>query len=172
MDMEERLMDFDLHAGRSYRYLRLANNNLKTKLTYVKDTPRANASAFKEFEQALLGLDFPLNMLESIYKILAAILMIGEIRFKQSDNPEKKAELEDQGIPDKIAGLLKVDVKKFKWALLNYCFIKNGQPEKRRHTADEARDARDILASTIYARLVDYIVNIINQKLALGRAVL
>jgi len=36
----------------------------------------------------------------------------------------------------------------------------------------QARDARDVLAQNIYTRLVDFIVNTINQKLAFNRAVL
>lgn len=171
MDAEERLKDFHLESGRTYRYLRIPDSYTKSKLNHVRDDPLGNAIKFKDFEQCLLGLDISQDNLESIYKIFAAILILGDVRFKEA-NTDRKAALEDPRIIAKIAELLKVDEKKFQWSLLNFCLIVNGNVEKRRHSADEARDARDVLAGTIYARLVDFIVNTINHKLAFNRAIL
>jgi myosin III len=171
MDAEERLRDFSLESGRTYRYLRIPEHYQKSKLNYVRDDPMGNALKFKDFEQSLLALDISQDILDSIYNILAAILILGEVRFKESDL-DRRAALVDPKIVTSIATLLKVDEKKFQWALLNYCIIIQGNVEKRRHTADQARDARDVLAGTIYSRLVDFIVNTINQKLAFNRAIL
>lgn len=71
-----------------------------------------------------------------------------------------------------VAELLKLDEKKFSWALLNYCMIVNGNAVRRKHTYEEAKDARDVLANTIYQRLVDWIVNTINVKFTLTRSLL
>lgn len=171
MESEERLRDFDLEGGRQYRYLRIPEVYVKSRLNYIRDDPEGNVVRFKEFEQALLALDISQDTLESIYKILAAILILGDVRFKESSN-DRKAALVDPEIVSKIATLLQVDEKKFQWSLLNYCLIIEGNVEKRRHSPDQARDSRDVLAGTIYSRLVDFIVNIINQKLAFGRAIL
>lgn len=70
------------------------------------------------------------------------------------------------------AQLLKVDEKKFCWALCNYCVVVKGSAVKRKHTRTEAEEARSVLASGIYYRLVDWIVNVINLKLSFTRAVL
>lgn len=72
----------------------------------------------------------------------------------------------------KAAELLGVDVKKFTWSLNNYCLIKKGSAIRRKHTVEEAREARDVLANTIYQRLVDWIINNINYKLSVTRTLL
>jgi myosin-3 len=168
MDSEERLEDYNLEAGRNYRYLRIPVSRPTTKIKYVRDDPKGNFEKFKKLEENLLALDFSPDNLETIHRILAAILLLGEVRF----NDETEAELEEPEIVNKIANLLKLDEKKLQWSLLNYCIIVKGSAEKRRHSPDEARDARDVLASTIYNRLVDWIVNTINAKLSMGRAIL
>lgn len=171
MENEERLKDFHLEGGRQYRYLRIPDIYTKSRLNYVRDDPIGNVVKFKDFEQSLLALEISQDTLESIYKIFAAILILGDVRFKESDT-DRKAALVEPDIVGKIAELLKVDEKKFQWSLLNYCLVIKGNVEKRRHSADEARDARDVLAGTIYSRLVDFITNTINQKLAFNRAIL
>lgn len=171
MEAEERLRDFHLEGCRQYRYLRVPDVYIKSRLNHVRDDPVANSAKFKDFELALLALGMSQDTLESVYKILAAILILGDVRFKDCDH-DRKAALVDPRIVGVIAELLEVDEKKFQWSLLNYCIIINRNVEKRRHSADEARDARDVLAGTIYSRLVDFIVNTINQKLAFNRAML
>ncbi|XP_052892100.1 neither inactivation nor afterpotential protein C [Anopheles moucheti] len=168
MDAEERLLDFSLEGGRNYRYLRISEAMSSDKLKYCRDDIAGNVKAFKEFEEQLLALELSQDILETIYRTLAAILLLGEVRFKETDGV---TELEDFEVITKIAALLQLDEKKFQWALLNYCVIVRGSAERRRHTADEARDARDVLAATIYSRLVDWITNTINQKLSFGRAI-
>jgi myosin III len=168
---EERLKDFHLEGGRTYRYLRIPEVFEKSKLNHVRDDPVGNVLKFKDFEQALLALEISQDTLDSIYRILAAILILGDVRFKESDH-DRKAALVDPRTVKSIAELLRVDEKKFQWSLMNYCVIIKGNVEKRRHSPDEARDARDVLAGNLYSRLVDYIVNTINQKLALNRAIL
>lgn len=170
MDREERLRDFSLNSGRRLNFLRGASGQ-KMKLTYVKDTPSENVRKFKEFESNLLKLDFTADQIDTIYKIFAAILLLGELKFDLAENSATYADLLNPEMASLVAHLLKVDEKKFQWALLNYCVIAQGHAERRRHTPDQAREARDSLASNIYSRLVDYIVNMVNSKLAFGRAV-
>jgi myosin III len=192
MDTEERLKDFSLETGRHYRYLRVPDKFIKSNLDFVRDDTLGNPLKFKDFEQALLTLDISPNILESIYKVFAAILILGEIRFKDSESDRKAALVETENAK-KISTLLGIDEKKFQWALVNYCIVCQGNVEKRRLTTgkiffksygyivipiflriiiDEARDARDVLAGTLYTRLVDFIINTINHKLAFNRAIL
>lgn len=160
---------FSLEGGRKYRYLRIDDENTETKLPYSRYDINANVGKFHEFESALKLMDFDEIQIYSIRKVLAAILILGDVRFTEDG---KFAAIETMQEVQKVAKLLEVDEKKFEWALVNYCLIQSGAAEKRKHTIDEARDARDVLASTIYLRLVDWIVNILNQKFAFGRAVL
>lgn len=68
------------------------------------------------------------------------------------------------------AELLGLDSKKFIWALINYCLIVKGSAVRKKHTCEEAKEARDVLANTLYQRLVDWIVNNINYKLSMTRS--
>lgn len=163
------LEKYHLEAGRAYRYLRLPETPQETKLPYHRDNPEANVARFNEFENGLKLLEFTEENIEDISSILSAILCLGNVCFSDID---KFAEIENVSEAHKVAKLLKLDEKKFEWALVNYCVVQGGKAERRRHTSDEARDARDALSATIYCRLVDWIANIINQKLAFNRAVL
>lgn len=169
MEAEQRLRDFSLERGRNYRYLRIPESTAGTKLKYVRDDIQGNVTAFHDFEQLLLGLELSPELVETFYRTLASVLLLGEVRFRDNDGV---TELEDYEVVGKVANLLKLDEKKFQWALLNYCVIIRGSAERRRHSADEARDARDVLAATIYTRLVDWLVNTINHKMSFGRAIL
>ncbi|XP_058452551.1 neither inactivation nor afterpotential protein C [Malaya genurostris] len=168
MEADGRLGEFSLKRGRHYRYLRIPESSSGSKLKYCRDNVKGNIRAFKEFEQLLISLEFSPESLETMNKTLAAILLLGEVRFRDNGNV---TELENFEIPSKVAALLKLDEKKFQWALLNYCVIIKGAAQKRRQTPDEARDARDVLAATIYNRLVDWLINTVNQKLSFGRAI-
>lgn len=158
-----------LDSGRNYRYLRVESEKLDCKLPYCRNDEDGNLTKFQEFEDDLKLLDFDEDQIQSIRKILAAILILGNVRFADDG---KFATIETTDEAMKVAQLLGLDEKKFEWALVNYCLVQSGVAEKRKHTNDEARDARDVLAGTIYSRLVDWIVNIINQKFAFGRAIL
>ncbi|XP_031623809.1 neither inactivation nor afterpotential protein C [Contarinia nasturtii] len=157
-----------LEAGQNYRYLRVRSEHLDCKLPYCRDDPEGNVTKFQEFEANLKLLDFEDEQIQSIRKILAAILILGNVRFTEDG---KYATIETTEEVHKVASLLAVDEKKFEWALVNYCLVQGGMAEKRKQTKDEARDARDVLAATIYSRLVDWIISIINQKFAFGRAI-
>lgn len=169
MNKLNELEGLTLESGHNYRYLRVESEKLDCKLPYCRNDEEGNVTKFQEFEAILKLLDFEDDQIASIRKILAAILILGNVRFTDDG---KFAIIETHDEVQKVAKLLEVDEKKFEWTLVNYCLVQGGKAEKRKHTNDEARDARDVLAATIYSRLVDWIVNIINQKFAFGRAVL
>lgn len=169
MNASNELGTYSLESGRSYRYLRIPEVKPASKLAYIRDDPEGNVEKFANFEAQLSEIGFVPEQLETIRKILAAILILGNVRYM---NDGKFAAVENTDVSQIVAKLLNIDEKKFQWSLENYCVIKSGTAERRKHTSDEARDARDVLAATIYCRLVDWIVNTINQKLAFSRAVL
>lgn len=76
----------------------------------------------------------------------------------------------DQLLRIAVAELLGLDSKKFIWALVNYCLVVKGSVIRKKHTCEEAKEARDVLANTLYQRLVDSIINIINYKLSMTRS--
>ncbi|KAL9925896.1 STKc_myosinIII_N_like and MYSc_Myo21 domain-containing protein ninaC [Glossina fuscipes fuscipes] len=168
MNSEGLLKEYNLKSERGYRYLRVPAEMQPTKLKYHRDDPKGNVEKYREFETILQDLDLNRKHLETIRKIFAAILNIGNIRFRQSG---KYAEVENTEMVTRIAELLRVDEKKFMWSLTNFIMVKGGVAERRQYTSEEARDARDAVSSTIYSRLVDWIINKINMNMAFPRAV-
>lgn len=169
MNSENLLKDYSLKPDRAHRYLRIPPDVLPTKLKYHRDDPQGNVEHYRQFETILQDLDFNYKQIETIRKTLAAILNIGNIRFRSSG---KYAEVDNTEIVTRIAELLRVDEKKFMWSLTNFIMVKGGIAERRQYTREEARDARDAVASTIYCRLVDWIINKINMAMAFPRTVL
>jgi myosin-3 len=72
----------------------------------------------------------------------------------------------------KVAELLQLDDKKLKWTFTNYCVVTGGESVRGKNNFDEAEETRDSLARSLYCRLVDWIVNLINTKLSFTRLVL
>uniref|UniRef100_A0A1B6LPF4 Neither inactivation nor afterpotential protein C n=1 Tax=Graphocephala atropunctata TaxID=36148 RepID=A0A1B6LPF4_9HEMI len=169
-ESEGTLSKYNLEEGRNYRYLGTSGSENDHKVPPgPREEPHRNIRKFKDFEKSLIDLEFEENHRELIFKTLAAILLLGDIKFEKQD--DGKAGLASNDTANKVAQLLDVDEKKFCWALCNYCVVLKGTAARRKHNVEEAREARDVLARGLYFRLVDWIVNTINLKLSLSRAV-
>lgn len=168
MEAAGKLNDYNLEPERKYRYLRVLDT--PPKLSSKRENPEENIQNFQVIEQYLKDLEFEEVEIESLWKIIAAILILGNVKFKDCNSGA--AEVENIEEAKKITTLLGLDESKFTWALINYCLVEKGTAVKRRHSTDEARDARDVLAGTIYKRLLDWLVNSINLKLSFSRSVL
>ncbi|KAJ4441704.1 hypothetical protein ANN_11562 [Periplaneta americana] len=170
LEASRRLEKYNLDGGRKYRYLRTQKTEGSTEnILGVREDPQGNVQKFREFEENLKQLGFQDEQLHTLYSLLAAILVLGEIRFQEGDDND--AEVGNPDVAAKVANLLGVDEKKFSWALINYCAVQKGTAVRRRHAKREAEEARDVLARGIYSRLVDWIVNVINYKLSFTRAI-
>ncbi|KAF4517215.1 hypothetical protein B566_EDAN005269 [Ephemera danica] len=167
------LEKYNLESGRRHRYLRsVTAPNGGAPANTVASDPAAtnnNVRSFENFEAALRNLEFSDDGIKTIKNMLAAILVLGELRFR--DGGDGKAEIENPRVASSVASLLSVDEKKLSWAMVNYCVVECGQAEKRRQSPEEAEEARDAFARALYSRLADWIVNSINLKLSFTRAV-
>lgn len=167
-DASGKLKDYYLPNGRRLRYLRITDKNIEKKRAFkVRNDPEHNVVKFEELIEHFKFMDMEEHC-ETIWKILAAILILGEIRFVEGNNGE--AELDNNEAANRVAELLGLDSKKFIWALINYCLIVKGSAMRRKHTCEEAKEARDVIANTLYQRLVDWIINVINYKLLMTRS--
>ncbi|KOB75911.1 putative myosin [Operophtera brumata] len=161
MDADNRLEELHLVKNRKHRYLRIQDENSKGPKG-VRENAENNVETYKEFIENLKAVDWEVEDIVFFETVLAAILVLGNVRFKEGKNGS--AEIENPEEANKVAILLSLDETKFLWALLNYCLIESGSAVKRKHSTDEARDARDTLASALYKRLIDWMVNIINSN--------
>ncbi|XP_076245850.1 STKc_myosinIII_N_like and MYSc_Myo21 domain-containing protein ninaC [Calliopsis andreniformis] len=167
LDATSKLKNYHLSPGRRMRYLRISDKGTERKRSFkVRNDPRGNVVKFDELKENLRILEME-EYSETIWKVLAAILLLGEIRFVEGNNGE--ADMDSNDAANKVAQLLNLDEKKFIWALVNYCAIVNGSVVRKKHSCEEAKEARDVLANTIYQRLVDWIVNTINHKFTVTR---
>lgn len=95
------LPKYMLEQGQRYRYLRqVATPSGCNGFAVPSDSNNAsnNSRQFESILQSLNDLEFGADNLESLKKILAAILLLGEIRFR--DGGGNKAEVENP----KVAG--------------------------------------------------------------------
>ncbi|XP_016842665.1 neither inactivation nor afterpotential protein C isoform X2 [Nasonia vitripennis] len=163
------LRQYLLPQGRRMRYLRVYEQDSvsgRKRSFKVRNDPHGNARKFEHIKECLKALELEEHC-ETIWRTLAAVLNLGDVRFIEGNGGE--AEVHNIETARSVAELLQLDVKKFTWSLCNYCVVKKGAAVRRRHTCDEAKEARDVLANTIYQRLVDWIVNNINEKLSVSR---
>lgn len=159
--------DYKLNTNRGYRYLRILEEERA-------ERPRVeinkNILKFKRIKDILREFEFTNEERDTIFRCLSAILILGEVRFQERE--DECAAIANVETAKEVAELLDTNEKKFRWALTNYCVLKDGAVMSKKNTCDEARDTRDVLANNIYSRLVDYVVARINQKLSLGKAIL
>ncbi|XP_011500567.1 PREDICTED: neither inactivation nor afterpotential protein C [Ceratosolen solmsi marchali] len=163
------LRQYLLPQGRRMRYLRVYESESisgRKRSFKVRNDPYGNARKFEHVKECLKALELEEHC-ETIWRTLAAILNLGDVRFIEGNGGE--AEVHNIETAKSVAELLNVDLKKFTWSLCNYCVIKKGTAVRRRNNCDEAKEARDVLANTIYQRLVDWIVNQINEKFSVSR---
>nr|XP_045621607.1 neither inactivation nor afterpotential protein C-like isoform X2 [Procambarus clarkii] len=153
-----RLSRYGLKVGRKYSYL----------AKHPYDNEVTNARKFAIIEQALEVIGFRERESHTIFLVLAAILILGNVEFTGN----QQAAIVDLEPVDEVCRLLDIEEKKLSWALCNHCRVKPDQSvESVRKTQHEAEHGRDSLARTLYCRVVDFLVNAINSKLSVTRLV-
>ncbi|XP_030764817.1 unconventional myosin-Va isoform X2 [Sitophilus oryzae] len=127
---------------------------------------------FEETENALNLLGFSEQDQENMFKILAGILHLGNIEFKQClIKVENEQDQEGCTIPntDKhlkiIADLLELDVQELKQWLVTRKIVSMRDVYFKPMTTEDAAFARDALAKHVYAELFNWIVMVINKAL-------
>lgn len=159
---------YKLEAEKNYRFLRLPEEN--TSDGRVMTTKR-NVEKFNAISTIMEDLQFTEHQISTIYSIISAILNLGELKFQENDN-DLSAVLGNREILTNVVELLEVDFRKMSWAFTNYCLVRNGNVIRKKNSCDEARDTQNVFANTLYARLVDYVVNEVNIKLDIGKQIL
>lgn len=127
-----------------------------------------DAAEFRDVMEAMTTLQFSSSTVESIFKILAGILHLGNVKFEQntsSDNSKITTASDDAvRITSELFG---IDLPLVRYALVE----KKMQMSRRGSVVSialspaQAEDSRDTIAKTLYANLFDWVVQRINATL-------
>lgn len=113
------------------------------------------------------SIGFTEEEIDSIWKILAAILNLGNVSYRV-DPENDEAHIEDHTLPfvERAAELLQLDdVERMKSILETKVVKYPGQVITTRYQENEAISARNSSAKTIYGKLFAWIVSKINNSI-------
>merc|ERR1712137_736823 len=124
-----------------------------------------DAKDFREVKAAMTTVGLSENEQYDIFRTLAGILHLGNIRFQG----EPPAQVTDRQPLEAAAAILGVDPN-FLEQSLNHRQIQSGSARATQYAvpqnADQASGIRDALAKTLYSRIFDVIVERVNQSMS------
>lgn len=127
---------------------------------------RNDSLEFADVRSAFKILNFPEDEVWGMFTLLAAILHIGNLKFKSFNaNNIEASEVADAINASRIANLLGVNKNVLCDALTRKTFVAHGEKVVTPLKVSAAQDGRDALVKTIYGHIFEYIVEMINKTL-------
>ncbi|XP_068620960.1 myosin-VIIa-like isoform X2 [Battus philenor] len=153
-----------LELGRPSDYVYLNSGNMLT------CDGRNDALEFTDIRSAFKVLNFPESEVWGVFSLLAAILHLGNLKFKPIYlNNIESSEVTDPMSVNRIANLLGVNKANLCDALTKRTFIAQGDKVVSTLSAPAAVEGRDALVKAIYGHIFEYIVENINRTLCKGQ---
>ena len=124
---------------------------------------------FKEVLDAFHELEIPDNERDGLFSVVAAILELGNVTFKETRGDECVVDESSARHLEAAARALKVDAKTLGHSLVTR--ILTVRNEKTTCTLDtkQASDSRHALCKFAYGRMFDWLVDRINKSMSTGK---
>ncbi|XP_075992022.1 myosin-VIIa-like [Anticarsia gemmatalis] len=149
-----------LELGRAQDYTYLNSGNMLT------CDGRNDSLEFNDIRSAFKVLNFPDHEVWGIFGLLAAILHLGNLKFKSFNfNNIESSEVADAINANRIASLLGVNKARLCDALTRKTFVAHGDKVVSTLTTASAVEGRDALVKAIYGHVFEYIVDMTNKTL-------
>ncbi|KAG7545982.1 Myosin head motor domain [Arabidopsis suecica] len=156
--LKERLK---LKAASEYNYLNQSN------CLIIDRTD--DAQKFHKLMEAFNIVQIPQEYQERAFALLAAVLWLGNVSFKVTDNENHVEVVADEAVTN-VAMLMGCNSKEL-MVVLSTCKLQAGRDcIAKRLTLRQATDMRDSLAKIIYASLFNWLVEQINISLEVGNS--
>mmetsp|Transcript_11196 Transcript_11196/g.12942 ORF Transcript_11196/g.12942 Transcript_11196/m.12942 type:complete len:1567 (+) Transcript_11196:219-4919(+) len=157
---EELSASLGLEPAKKYRYL----NQCKELYPKSIDDREEFAVVRKALNEMEISADFQM----SIFKIVAGILNMGQLRFKDEDKGGNVigSKVVDDSWLKVAADFFGVGDDDFKTAITHRIIQAGKEKTQKPLTAEQAQDAADSLAKSVYGKLFDYLVKEMNESMA------
>lgn len=115
---------------------------------------------------AMKAVGFTKEELDTTWKIMAAILHLGNIDFIEEND---EAQVKEVGLLRCVGQLLELDQEATRKALCSRVVAARGEVMEKGHTLEQAIFGRDAFAKSIYERMFSWIVSVINKAIEMKR---